>query len=90
VSRLEYPRLRSRAAARYVRFGSIYGWLYAVFMLGTAVGPLLTGAAFDHFKNYQIATLGLGTSLAIAAILTWRLPSFAIAPSPSNHSRESA
>jgi MFS family permease len=75
--------LISYFVARYyglASYGSIYGWLYAIFMVGTSVGPLLTGAAFDHFKNYQIATLGLGTSLAIAAMLTWRLPSFATTP----------
>jgi MFS family permease len=57
-------------------YGRIYGWLYAIFMVGTAIGPLLAGAAFDRFGNYRLATALLGASLAIAAAITWRLPSF--------------
>jgi MFS family permease len=57
-------------------YSSIYGWLYAVFMVGTSIGPLLAGSAFDHFGNYHLATALLGAMLAIAAAITWRLPKF--------------
>jgi len=57
-------------------YGGIYGWLYAAFMIGTSLGPLLAGAAFDHYGDYALATSVLGVFLAAAAILTWLLPRF--------------
>jgi MFS family permease len=71
--------LISYLVARYyglAYYGRIYGWLYAVFMVGRSLGPLLAGAAFDRFGNYQVATAILGVSLAVAALFTWRLPRF--------------
>jgi predicted MFS family arabinose efflux permease len=71
--------LISYLVARYFgmsAYSVIYGWLYAVFMIGTAIGPTLAGSAFDHFRNYHVATAVLGAMLAIAAALTWCLPKF--------------
>jgi MFS family permease len=71
--------LISYFVARYfglAAYGSIYGWLYAVFMIGTSIGPLIAGAAFDRAGNYDAAVTILGTSLALAAVATLLLGPF--------------
>ena len=71
--------LISYLVARYfglVAYGRIYGWLYAVFMVGTSIGPIVAGAAFDRFGNYRLAAMGLGGCLAVAGLLSWGLPRF--------------
>jgi MFS family permease len=71
--------LISYLVARYfglASYGRIYGWLYAVFMVGTSIGPVLAGAAFDRFGNYDVALAVLGSALALAAAATLRLAPF--------------
>ena len=71
--------LISYLVARYfglVAYGRIYGWLYAVFMVGTSIGPIVAGAAFDRFGNYRLAAMGFGGCLAVAGLLSWGLPRF--------------
>jgi cyanate permease len=43
---------------------------------GTSVGPVLAGATFDHFGNYRVAEILLGTCLALAALVSLALPRF--------------
>ena len=57
-------------------YGRIYGWLYATFMVGTSVGPIIAGAAFDRFGNYKMAGLLMGGCLALAGLASWALPRF--------------
>lgn len=71
--------LISYFVARYfglASYGSIYGWLYALFMIGTSIGPLIAGAAFDRAGNYDSAVTILGASLATAAVATLFLGPF--------------
>jgi MFS family permease len=71
--------LISYLVARYfglAAYGKIYGWLYAVFMIGTSIGPLTAGAAFDRFGNYQAGVAVLGAALGLAAVATWLLEPF--------------
>jgi hypothetical protein len=47
------------------------------------VGPVLAGAAFDRFGNYQIAEVLLGGCLALAGVVSFALPCFG----PDSHLR---
>jgi MFS family permease len=71
--------LISYFVARYfglAHYGRIYGWFYAVFMFGTAAGPLIAGAAFDRYGDYSAALVVLGAALAAASVLSWWLRPF--------------
>ncbi len=54
-------------------FGEIYGYLFAIFMLGSGIGPMLMGAVFDHYGNYSNGILFLMLSLCIAIFMTLKL-----------------
>ncbi len=51
------------------RFGQIFGYLFAVFSLGSGFGPFVLGAAFVRFGSYDQAFIGFGVILLIAAVL---------------------
>jgi MFS family permease len=57
-------------------YGKIYGWLYAIFMAGTSLGPVLAGFSYDHYGNYSIGVGILGGSLVSAGFLSMTLGSF--------------
>ena len=50
-------------------YGTIYGWIYAGFMLGSGLGAPLVGFAFEHFRNYTYPMLMLALAQAVVAIL---------------------
>ncbi len=54
-------------------FGEVYGYLFAIFMLGSGMGPMLMGASFDYFGEYSQGISVLMASLVIAILLTLRL-----------------
>ncbi|WP_028311505.1 MFS transporter [Derxia gummosa] len=54
-------------------FGEIYGWLFAVFMLGSGLGPALMGWSFDLQGSYVPGLAGACAALAIATALILRL-----------------
>lgn len=65
--------------ARYfgmTAYGAIYGWQYAMFMIGLAASPLLAGAAYDARGDYGFAVIGAALLLILAAVLATRLPRF--------------
>ncbi len=65
--------------ARYfgmTAYGAIYGWQYAMFMIGLAASPLLAGMVYDARGNYGFALIGAAILLAFAAVLATRLPAF--------------
>jgi MFS family permease len=65
--------------SRYVglkRFGELYGYLFAIFLTGTALGPYLMGVSFDIFKTYDPALLGFGLALVIASVLVATLGTY--------------
>jgi MFS family permease len=55
-------------------FGQIYGYLFAVFTVGTGLGPFVMGATYDAFGSYRPALMAFLAVLACAAWLLLRLP----------------
>jgi MFS family permease len=47
-------------------FGELYGYLFAVFTLGSGLGPYLMGAAFARTGSYDAALVGFGLGLVVA------------------------
>lgn len=65
--------------ARYfglARYATNYGILYALFVLGGAVGPFLAGMSFDRSGNYAAVIWGVTALLLAAAAVMARLPRF--------------
>lgn len=52
-------------------FGEIYGYLFAVFMFGSGLGPFLMGLSYSRTGSYgpTIVLLGVGLVLAIVAVM---------------------
>ncbi len=57
-------------------FGQIYGYLFAVFMLGSGVGPFLMGMSFQQLHSYVPAMWMFVVLLALVCILTMRFGSY--------------
>lgn len=55
-------------------FGQIYGYLFAVFTVGTGLGPFVMGAAYDMSGSYRYALVAFLLLLVCAAVLLLRLP----------------
>ena len=54
-------------------FGQIYGYLFAVFMVGVGVGPSLLGFSFDHWHSYAPMFLMFEGALFVACLMFLRL-----------------
>ncbi|MSO98012.1 MAG: MFS transporter [Rhodospirillaceae bacterium] len=62
--------------ARYFgrkNYGAIYGLLYTIFVVGSAVTPPIAGAVYDNFKSYDPALLTGIAIFVIAAVLSGTL-----------------
>jgi predicted MFS family arabinose efflux permease len=73
--------------ARYFglrRFGELYGYLFAVFAAGTALGPYLMGVAFDAFHTYNPALAGFVAALLFATLLISRLGTYVFPVEPAD------
>ncbi len=57
-------------------YGKIYGALYAIFIIGSAVSPVLMGALFDLYGSYSDALILSITALAISAAAVLCLPKY--------------
>lgn len=55
-------------------FGQVYGYLFAIFTVGAAIGPFVMGAGFDAFGSYRPVLLVFLAVLVIAGIAMLRLP----------------
>jgi MFS family permease len=55
------------------RFGVLYGYLFAVFSAGSALGPFLMGLSFDMFHSYGLMLASFVIALVIASLLVSRL-----------------
>lgn len=55
-------------------FGQIYGYLFAVFTIGTGLGPFMMGAIYDAAHSYRPALMIFLAVLACAAGLLLGLP----------------
>lgn len=58
-------------------FAQIYGWLFAAFMIGSAIGPYLVGLAFDQARDYTTALAWSSAGLLLSTVLLASLPRFA-------------
>ncbi len=50
-------------------FGEIYGYLFAIFMLASGMGPFLMGLSFTRTGSYGAAIVGLALALVVACVL---------------------
>ncbi|SNT27418.1 Sugar phosphate permease [Noviherbaspirillum humi] len=57
-------------------FGLIYGYLFAIFVLGSGAGPYLMGLSFDKAGSYSPALFGLAACLVVASYLLLRLGAY--------------
>lgn len=58
-------------------FGEIYGYLFAIFMLGSGLGPFLMGQSFKLLHSYDPALMVMAGGLVLACVLMARLGAYA-------------
>lgn len=49
-------------------FGSIYSWVYLIFISGTVAAPFVYGTAYDSFGSYDIPLLGTGILIIMGSL----------------------
>ena len=54
-------------------FGTVYGLMFAIFNIGTTIGPALSGLSFDRFHSYGPVFIVYEVALAITCVLFVRL-----------------
>jgi len=57
-------------------YGQMYGALYAVFLVGGAIGPLLSGYLHDVSGSYRLSLLVMAGLMGLAALLAGHLSNF--------------
>lgn len=55
-------------------FGQVYGYLFAIFTVGTGIGPFVMGASFDASGSYRPVLMGFLGVLVAAGVAMLRLP----------------
>jgi MFS family permease len=65
-------------------FGEIYGYLFAVFMVGSAIGPFAMGMSFQVLHTYAPALWVLLAGLVIACVLMAWLGRYAFGAMPGS------
>lgn len=55
-------------------FGQVYGYLFAIFTVGAAIGPFVMGATFDVFGSYRPTLMAFFVVLAGAAVAMLQMP----------------
>jgi len=63
------------------RYGEIYGYLFAIFTLGTGLGPVLMALGFDVTRSYDATLTGFAAALVMASVLVSRLGPY-VFPAP--------
>jgi len=63
-------------------YGEIYGYLFAIFTLGTGLGPVLMALAFDLTRSYNVTLTGFAVALVCASALVSRLGAYGF---PARH-----
>jgi MFS family permease len=58
-------------------FGEIYGYFFAIFMLGAGLGPFAMGVSFDRTGSYQLMLVCYAFALALASLPILRLGAYA-------------
>ncbi|MBX2847763.1 MAG: MFS transporter [Acidiferrobacterales bacterium] len=57
-------------------YGKTYGWLYAVFIVGSAVSPVMMGAMYDNLGTYKSSLILSTGALFVAAAAVLSLPKY--------------
>ncbi|MEO9247737.1 MFS transporter [Citricoccus nitrophenolicus] len=71
--------LMSYLSSRYFSrqsFASLYSFVYSLFMVGSALGPVVAGFFFDSQGSYSSPLVMAASMMAVAAILLLTLPKF--------------
>lgn len=71
-------------------FGEIYGYLFLVFMLGSGLGPMIMGVAFDRFGGYGEMMMALSAGLLIAIVIMLLMKPYRFPPKPEGTGEEDA
>jgi MFS family permease len=75
-------------------FAQIYGYTYAIFVVGAGMGPFLMGVTYDAIHSYQVILTVFETALAIACVGVLLLPPYVYKPigsrEPNTTLREAA
>jgi MFS family permease len=50
-------------------YGKVYGLMFAVFNVGTGIGPAISGISFDRFHSYGPIFIVYEVALAITCLL---------------------
>ena len=58
-------------------FGEIYGYFFAIFMMGAGLGPFAMGVSFDRTGSYNLMLACFAFALAMAALPMLRLGAYA-------------
>jgi len=58
-------------------FGEIYGYFFAIFMLGAGLGPFAMGVSFDKTGSYRLMLVCYAFALALASLPILRLGPYA-------------
>jgi predicted MFS family arabinose efflux permease len=59
------------------RFGELYGYLFAVFSAGAALGVYLMATSYDAFHSYNAMLTSFIIALLTASVLVWHLGGYA-------------
>ena len=70
-------------------FGEIYGYLFAIFVLGAGLGPFAMGVSFDRTGSYKLMLVCYAFALALAILPMLRLGVYAY-PAARRASQENA
>lgn len=57
-------------------YGEIYGCLFAIFTVGTGLGPVLMGLSFDATGSYVVTLTLFGVALVCASVIVARLGAY--------------
>ena len=49
------------------RFGQLYGYLFASFVVGSAIGPYIMGLSFERLHSYEPALWAFGACMIVAS-----------------------
>jgi predicted MFS family arabinose efflux permease len=55
------------------RYGEIYGYIFAIFTVGSGIGPYLMGLSFDVTHSYRTALSGFCVMLVVSSVIIFRM-----------------
>ena len=72
------------------RFGQLYGYLFASFVVGSAFGPYLMGLAFERLHSYEPALWSFGVFMVVASAVILCLGPYRFPADKTRANRERA